>query len=154
MQVVSQKMFLSLDHNPIPQKRPRFWIKGGKPMVYDSQASEKLKLKFKFASQMRAKGYLIAREGPIAIKVIAYLRPPSKWSRKRLKEAEGSFVITKPDSDNILKFYFDVLTGIAYHDDNQICFVLCKKLYSETARVEITIKKLDYGEEHENEINI
>jgi len=146
-------MFLSVDHEPIAQKRPRFWIKGNKPMVYDSQSSDKLKLKFEFASQMRSKGYLTIHEGPVGVKLIAYLKPPAKWSKKRLKEAEGTFVIKKPDADNILKFYFDVLNGIAYHDDNQICFVLCKKLYSKQPRVEITLKELE-GFKDEDEIRI
>jgi Holliday junction resolvase RusA-like endonuclease len=68
---------------------------------------------------------------------------PKSWSKTRLESAEGKSVITKPDCDNIAKFYLDVLNGIAYDDDRQVSCLWCRKIYSDNPRVEIQILSVD-----------
>jgi len=48
--------------------------------------------------------------------------------------------VKKPDIDNIQKLFFDVMSGLIYHDDNQIWKVEAKKLYSEIPRTCIKLK--------------
>ena len=98
------------------------------------------KIKWVFAKQMRAKGYLKLEEGPIRFRATFYVPIPKSWSKKRRDEAEGQPVTVKPDWDNRGKIYGDILNGIAYSDDAQICSALCEKFYSATPRVEIIIK--------------
>ena len=50
----------------------------------------------------------------------------------------------KPDLDNIIKAIADSLNGIAYKDDAQIVELKSKKFYSDTPRVEVTIKIYKY----------
>lgn len=132
-------MRLTIDHVPLAKQRPRFSTYNGKARTYDVQSSAMKKLKFYFAKQMRDKGYLKAEEGPVIVNLTAHMPKPKSWSKKRLKEAEGQPVITKPDVDNIYKLYSDVLNGIAYRDDAQIFRNLSEKFYSDKPRIEIEI---------------
>ena len=57
----------------------------------------------------------------------------------------------KPDWDNIGKIYSDALNNIIYPDDKQIVTGITHKLYSETPRVVIDIRKFEpetYGENY------
>ncbi len=131
-------MFLTADHDPIAKKRHRH--AGNR--TYDPQSTDKREMKWHFASQMRAKGYLKAPDGPIAVKMSAYMPKPKSWSQKRLKEAEGMYHTNKPDCDNLAKFYLDVLSGIAYTDDKQVSVLNFKKIYADIPRIEINLQPI------------
>lgn len=47
--------------------------------------------------------------------------------------------IVKPDVDNILKFYLDVLNKIVVKDDNQVVEVRARKIYSSKPGVHLRI---------------
>lgn len=51
--------------------------------------------------------------------------------------------IKKPDVDNLVKLYLDVLTGTALQDDNAVCLGMCLKVYSIKPRVEIFIEETE-----------
>jgi Holliday junction resolvase RusA-like endonuclease len=129
---------LTVDQKPISKARHRY----ARGIAYDPQSKEKQKLKWHFGQQMRSKGYLKLAEGPISASVTCFMSKPKSWSQKRLKEAEGSPVITKPDIDNVVKFYFDVLSGIAFSDDKQISSLWSEKIYSDEPGVVIEIKPI------------
>ena len=48
----------------------------------------------------------------------------------RLAIEAPHFHIQKPDADNLAKFALDCLTGLAYHDDAQICDCTSKKRWT------------------------
>ena len=99
-------------------------------------------MKRAFAEQFRSQGYLKALEGPIAVDVDIRHQIPASWPKKRkiaVLEGSENFVITKPDVDNIVKFYFDVLNKIAYDDDCQIVQLTSQMRYSNEAGVIITL---------------
>ena len=127
---------------PIAKQRHRTTRTG---ITYDPQYDKKLEMKFDFAAQNRQQGYLKPIQGAIsAILDIKY--PISKsWSKKRkLSVLTGidSFANKKPDIDNVVKWYFDILNQIAYDDDSQIVSVFAKKTYSENPGVEINLTQL------------
>lgn len=49
----------------------------------------------------------------------------------------------KPDVDNLIKLYMDVLTGIVWHDDNCVSLGSAVKVYSSKPRVEMFVECTD-----------
>lgn len=131
-------MLLSVLHKPMGKARHRM----NKGTAYDPQVKDKRGLKWHFAAQMRDKGLLKLADGPIAGYMRVCMPKPQSWSQKRLKSAEGQYVTTKPDIDNIEKFYLDVLNGIAYSDDKLIASLWCEKVYSDTPGVWIDLEPI------------
>lgn len=88
-------------------------------------------------------------EGPVRMKIRAYLSIPKSTSKKK-REAmmRGEIRPTKkPDWDNMGKIITDALNGIAYGDDKQVVSCLVEKFYSDMPRVQVEI-----GEEEPREI--
>ena len=54
-----------------------------------------------------------------------------------LKNNAPTLHTSKPDIDNIIKFYLDAMTGLFWKDDASICAVEAAKSYSEHSSVEI-----------------
>ncbi len=46
----------------------------------------------------------------------------------------------KPDIDNATKLILDSLNGVAWKDDNQVCFQCAMKIYSEQPCVRVIIE--------------
>ena len=137
---------LTIEHSPVAKTRPRLSTFRGRAVIYDIQSSLMRKIKTLFKKQMRDKGYLKLEEGAILFKMTAHM-PIPKTSAKKTREMEGQPHAKKKDIDNIFKFYSDILNGIAYKDDGQICAIMCKKFYSSQPRVEIVIEP--YSEKKE-----
>lgn len=131
-------MRLTVNHKPMSKARHRH----AKGVAYDPQCKDKRGLKWHFAAQMRDKGILKLDDGPIAGYMRVCMPKPQSWSQKRLKSTEGQPVITKPDVDNLEKFYLDVLNGIAYSDDRLISSLWCEKVYSDTPGVLIELEPI------------
>lgn len=122
---------------PISKQRHRMVGK----FAYDPQSKLKNEIKFEFANQHRTQGYLKPLEGSISAMVDISYETPKSWS-KRARET-ANYKTSRPDIDNIVKFYFDVLNGIAYQDDSQIVSLFSQKLYSETNNVSINLFQLE-----------
>jgi Holliday junction resolvase RusA-like endonuclease len=128
-------------HSGVPTAKKRHRM--GKKGAYDPQYSEKMNLKWAFASQFRQQGCLNALQGPVSLQMIVRCPIPKSWSKKRKRNALGRFVSSKPDLDNYEKMYFDVLNGIAYKDDSQIASIFSQKIYSDKPSIEINLFPLE-----------
>lgn len=122
---------------PVAQKRPRF----GEGRVFNPQRKIKTNLKWDAAAQMRSQRAEMVLESPVSLNMSVYVPLPNSWSQKRKNELLDKPVTTKPDLDNYLKFYLDVLNGIAYKDDKQVAEVFCQKLYGKEACVKVQISE-------------
>ena len=85
-------------------------------------------------------------EGAISISIIAYLqRPKSHFGTGKnaniLKKNAPHYHTTKPDIDNLVKFYLDCLNGIAWEDDKQIIYIQATKTYSEEPLTSVRIQE-------------
>jgi len=80
--------------------------------------------------------------GPLSLSISCYTKIPASLSKKKKEAMANAYSITKPDLDNYIKFYLDVLNGIAYDDDRQIVKLYGEKKYSQHPRVEITVKEI------------
>lgn len=143
---------LFLESLPESKKRHRAGIRDGRVVTYDPQKADKIKTKWLLAAQLRDAGVLRPLEGPIAISVTSYFPQPKSWSKKR-KEREV-WKTSKPDFDNIDKFYCDVLNGIAWKDDAQVVQSWSEKKYSDKPGVEIVIQPKEVHMQNEHAITI
>lgn len=80
--------------------------------------------------------------GPIAVNVLFLMPIPKSWSKKKKAEAEGQYHTKRPDTDNLIKGLFDSLNNLVWKDDNQVCKISAKKIYSSKPGIEIEIKQL------------
>ena len=139
------KTSLSFIINGKPIAKQRHRVHNG--IMYDPQSKEKNECK-KLISEIMAKDDLRPLEGAIGANIIAKFPIPQSWSKKKRKEAlEKGYVITKPDCDNLEKFYLDCMNKIAYDDDAQIAEIFTQKIYDEEPKTEIELYSLEEIEE-------
>lgn len=70
-------------------------------------------------------------EGPILIEAVFAFELPASWSKAK---REATFYKTsKPDADNLIKLAMDAFKGIVWLDDAQVCGVVIRKIYSNSA---------------------
>jgi Holliday junction resolvase RusA-like endonuclease len=74
-------------------------------------------------------------EGPLTLRVQAYLQTPKSASKKKLTQMICGFILpTKtPDLDNIVKAVLDGLNKVAFSDDAQIVNIYAIKRYAAVA---------------------
>lgn len=130
---------LVINAEPVAQGRPRFSRRGSYVSTYDPPKSKQYKaLCQQQLQQQYSKKQL---EMPIGIDVKFY-RSIQKATSKKDRELKLRGVIrpvVKPDVDNFYKAVTDAMTGIIYHDDNQIVEVNMAKYYGNKPRTEIKI---------------
>jgi len=81
-------------------------------------------------------------EGPIELKIMAWLPVPKSFSNKKRADALAGLIIptVKPDFDNIAK-YVDALKHVVWRDDSQVSSHGVWKRYSEHPRVIIEVRR-------------
>ena len=133
---------LTISGPPIPKARPRL---GRNDNVFDPQCKVK--------NLIRRKVYALCQENdhkspyesevPIEIEMKFFCTLPKKNDKKFLNLFLWGCIkhTSKPDDDNLEKFYKDCLNKIVYHDDSQIVSTILKKEYSLNPRTEIKIMK-------------
>lgn len=94
-----------------------------------------------FASQ--AMGNSPPIEGPIYLRITAYMPIPQSWSQKKQQAARDGRILptVKPDADNLMKM-IDACNKIIWRDDAQIVEAVVQKYYSTQPRLEITVKPI------------
>lgn len=66
-----------------------------------------------------------------------------KWCFPRGKHPDGSYRITKPDTDNLQKLLKDVMTDLGFwEDDSRVAFELVEKFWAEVPGIFIHVEKL------------
>ena len=139
-------MKIILMGNPIPKQRPRV-VKGH---TYNPQ--EELQ-EFNFwdaYGQIREQWFKMYPGFDIysppstgfSLKFSFFMPIPKSWSNKKKKESYGAHHTSKPDIDNLIKWYMDVLQNALYEDDKQVHTITAEKRYineGEEPRTEIEV---------------
>ena len=101
-------------------------------------------------------------DGAARVEVTFYMKAPHSVSKKpserakdKAKQLYSKYIsrllwhIKKPDLDNLIKSLFDSISKseIVWSDDNIVCDLRARKLYSPNPRIEIEIEEI---EEYEN----
>lgn len=97
-------------------------------------------------------------DGAIRVDVVFYMKAPQNVSKRpteRSKDkakqlysryiSEGLEHVRKPDLDNLIKSLFDSISKseIVWSDDNIVCDLRARKLYSPNPRIEIEIEEIE-----------
>ena len=126
-------MLIEIPGDPIPKARARTTRRG----TYDPQSDKKNGIKALILAASRKdcqNGLNLPHKGPLSVILMFYLPTPSDWSKKKLGAFEANPSdfphITKPDTDNLAKFFLDCANKILYNDDAQIVDLEVRKYYS------------------------
>lgn len=120
---------------PIAKKRPRFARRGKYVAAINDQETEEGKVILLIRDCLRQRsGFPLA--GPIRLKATFFLpRPKSHYGTGRnsgkLKESAPYYHTSKPDLDNLLKFYKDCCNEIVWRDDSQVNVIQGLKRYAD-----------------------
>ena len=123
---------------PLAQKRHKVRRAGNKVFMYDPSSKEKTRFRDKcvdFAPQHPL-------EGAISVSMsFSMPRPKSHYRSGHyshlLKNNAPKLHVSKPDIDNVIKFYLDAMTGAFWRDDANVCMIEASKVYAEEGQVEI-----------------
>jgi len=76
---------------------------------------------------------VVAKPGAVTVDVLfQFVKPKSARNRE--------FPTVKPDIDKMERALLDALTGIAYEDDAQVVGVASRKIYSNEASTQVTVR--------------
>lgn len=138
---------------PKPQSRPRFSKWG----TYEDPKMMKWR--------KEVTNYIIQNydgdyfDGAISVDVTFYMKAPQSLSKEPTQRAKATtkekfskFVNEliwhdkKPDIDNLIKAVFDSISKaeIVWKDDNLVCDLHARKLYSPNPRIEMEIKQIEF----------
>lgn len=111
---------------PIAWKRPGRNNKTG--AVYDQQKLQKDQLRWYLRSKFRENPI----RSPVEVCLSFYFPMPKGASGARKRDMLNGVLhhMSPPDVDNLAKFYLDVMTGVIYEDDGQVCRMRTEKLYA------------------------
>ena len=123
--------------DPIPLARPRLGKNG---RVYDSQYKDKAI--WMWDARLQAKNMPLML-GFVHMSVEFIMPIAVSLSAKKRKELQETWHDSKPDLSNLLKFVEDVLIGIAYHDDSQVCKIECTKKYGLQPQTLVILTQID-----------
>ena len=123
---------------PLSQQRHKARRAGNRVFMYDQSSKDKEKFK-KECAKFEPKRPL---EGALSVSMTFSMpRPKSHYRTGRyshlLKSDAPKLHTSKPDIDNIVKFYLDALTGSFWKDDAIVCALEAMKVYAEEGLVEI-----------------
>ena len=148
-------MFL-IPFEPKPQSRPRATIRGRHAAVYEDPKMMKWRKQVTDYIKENYGGRYF--DGAICVKVTFYMRAPQDVSKKpserakdKAKQLYSKYIsgrlehVKKPDLDNLIKSLFDSISKseIVWSDDNIVCDLRAKKLYSPNPRIEIEIEEIE-----------
>ena len=132
---------------PISKHRPRFARRGKFATTYSDQVTEEGKTFLHIKEQVNGHKPF---KGAVSVQSVFYMpRPKAHFGTGRnegkLKPSAPQYHTNKPDVDNFLKFYFDIMNDLVWHDDSQVVSEYSEKKYcgpGEQARVEIGVMEL------------
>lgn len=132
---------------PIAKQRPRV-VRGH---AYNPQAEQARRDHYKALEQIRtewkrlypwADKYSPQKNG-FRLKFFFFMPIPASWTKRKKKLFYSSHHVFRPDIDNILKYYLDILQGALYADDKQVHTIIMEKNYinnaEEAPRTEIEV---------------
>ena len=82
--------------------------------------------------------------GPISLAVYCHFQTPKSWSKAKTENLIWTPHLQTPDADNLLKSVLDGANGVAFDDDKQVAWMTCKKVWSHTDQVLVTIKQFNF----------
>lgn len=145
-------LIFEIPGEPIPKQRHRTCRRNGKSFSYDPQSNDKETVKLLLKSKVTeifetgTENEIIEAENlshadGIVVSMMFFL--PVAESASHKKKADllwNSYHQTKPDVDNLAKFYLDCANGILWSDDKKIFSLNVQKKYSSVPRTVMCVR--------------
>lgn len=127
------EFFMAMVPPTATHQEKKIRVRHGKPLVYEPeevrQAREKLRAHL---GQHRIDSPM---EGGVRLLV--------KWCFPRGRHQDGTYRITKPDTDNLQKLLKDCMTAEGFwRDDAQVASEICEKFWAEVPGIYIRAEEL------------
>jgi Holliday junction resolvase RusA-like endonuclease len=146
-------MKISISGKPIPKARARYSKRGKYVITYDPQDKEKKAVQKEIANQLdlaintldrniftEASNICLGKYFVVSFNFYLPINNSDTIAERNSKLWGLQVPATKPDYDNLEKFYLDCLNGIIWADDSLVIDAEAHKRYSEEPRVEIEIR--------------
>ena len=135
-------MIIKIPGTPIAKKRPRFARIGKGVRTYSIQETEEGRTLLMIKDQVREQ-----TDKPVKVSFFFKLPRPknhfgSGKNAEQLKASAPKHHTSKPDIDNMVKFYMDCLNGIVWHDDRQVVIQEASKMYHDEPETVIIVNEL------------
>lgn len=128
------QFFLPMKPPTVTHQQKRTTTKNGKQYHYEDERLKEARAKFL--------AYLSKHvpDKPLA----GGVRLITKWCYPITgKHQDGDYKLTKPDTDNMIKLFKDVMTDLGFwKDDAQVACELTEKFYSEMPGIYVNIEEL------------
>lgn len=112
----------------------RYSVKNGKPYKYED--SELKVVRQLYLAKLAIHKPNKKMEGPLRL-VVKWCFPANKT------HPAGTWKVTRPDTDNMLKMFKDCMTQCGYwKDDAQVCSEITEKFYNDVCGIYVRIDKL------------
>jgi Holliday junction resolvase RusA-like endonuclease len=138
---MSESITFTVPGDPKGKGRPRFGrTKSGAPVAFTDSQTAGYENRVALAAHQAMAGRKPLAEA-VDLEVRIRMAPPLSASKAgRAAMLDGTFAPTKrPDLDNVFKAVADGLNGIAYTDDALVVGLICRKVYADTAGVDVVI---------------
>lgn len=146
-------MKIILPGKPIPKARARHANRGSYTITYDPQGKEKSVIKQEVALQLNqainsldrnifteASNICLGKVFTVSFNFYLPINASDTIAERNAKLWGLQPHVSKPDYDNLEKFYLDCINGIIWSDDSLIVDGEAHKHYSDEPRVEIEVK--------------
>lgn len=129
------EFFLPMDPPTVTHQEKQIHVVKGKPVPY-----EPAELK---AARAKLRDHL-AKHRP-AQPFAGGVRLVAKWCFPRGRHKDGTYRITKPDTDNLQKLLKDVMTAVGFwRDDAQVASEIVEKFWAEIPGIYIRLEELTW----------
>lgn len=116
-------------------------MRGGRILHYDKNADDKKYVRRQMYTILDLdKCNILFNE--IKLYIDFYMPIPDSWSQKKKEKYYHQVHCSKPDIDNLLKFYMDCMDGIFFEGDQNIYSVSARKFYTTEPKTAITLSEL------------
>lgn len=155
-------MIIEIPGDPIPKARHRYCVRDGHVVSYDPQSEAKQAtrtiLEARMAEALNHDDKKIVMEasnlsrGKVFQVTLNFYLPLLKTSSmaERSRNLWYGDCTTKPDIDNLVKYYLDCANGILWPDDRQIVCLNATKYYSQNPKTVIRIIGTNHMTLHES----
>lgn len=141
--ITTDDVYFIVEGEVVGKGRPRFTNRNGYVTAYTPKKTMDYEKKVREAYLNEYQPLRWVDKEPLEMIVNAYFEIPKSASKKaRENMLLNEYPTKKPDFDNILKTIADALSGMTYGDDCQIVKATVNKIWSESAKAEITIRKV------------
>ncbi len=131
-----------INHNPVAKCRHRMTVVHGVAHAYDSQKEKKDET----VQSMNRSVFDVSEEilayPAYSVKFLFEFVFPKYRVKKNMPPVDTIAHVSKPDLDNLVKFYLDCGNGIIWSDDKKIVELQALKCYSSVGRVSIRVEKI------------